>query len=649
MKKNKKRLEKGIVGVLSVLLVGELIGAGVYMDAHADNEVVDTAVSTTEDNISVDDLKAEAKDVLQNFLPSNTSGDPAKDETVYVLTDANGTVDHVIVSDWLQNPQYADSMHDVSYLNEIENVKDERSYEVDGTSYEWDTEGSDLYYQGTTDAELPLDVAVTYYLNGELIRADELAGKTGTVTMRFDYTNHLSQTVDIDGNNETIYTPLTVITSMILDNDIFSDVTVTNGKVINDGSRSIVVGIAMPGLQDSLAIDTEDYEIPSYVEVTANAEDFSLLATMTLATTELFNGMDFSNITTLSDLQDAMDQLDEAGAALADGTSQLYDGLSTLLTKSEELVTGINTIADAGEQLAEASQTIATNVTTINSAAATLSGGLNRLSASNDTLMNGAKSVFTTLVNSASNQLTSAGLTLQGGMTMDCYGTVLDNTIAYYQNAAVREGMIVSTYNSSALVTTYNLPTATTQAEAQGYVDASGNQAIQDAFLSIINGVDNTINTTIVPALSGAKTSLDSYNSFYQGLKTYTEGVASAAGGCVQLASGIDKLNVGTTEFATKLTEFNEGLLTLKSGSAALVSGVTQLRDASEEIADGMQEYYEEGISKLVNSIDLDKLNATIRRMQEVGEAGSEYNNFSGLADSMNGSVKFIYKTDSIE
>ena len=282
------------------------------------------------------------------------AGRNVKDETVYVLAGADGSVQKIIVSDWIQNALGSDAINDVTQLTGIENVKGNESYTMGGnSSCVWNAKGTDIYYQGDLDQELPVAVTVSYMLDGQPIAPAELAGKSGKVTIRFDYTNHQYELLEIDGKEEKIYVPFAMLTGLMLDNDVFTNVSVTNGKIMNDGDRTIVAGLAFPGLQESLGLDRDTLELPDYIEITANVERYELETTVTLAVNELFNDAastmeDNDDLDGLGELDDKLDELTDAMDQLIDGSSRLYDGLCTLLDSSKELVAGIDQLAEIG-------------------------------------------------------------------------------------------------------------------------------------------------------------------------------------------------------------------------------------------------------------------------------------------------------------
>lgn len=276
-----------------------------------------------------------------------------KEETVYVNADATGNSDEVTVSDWLKNSgSVSGNLTDESILKEIKNVKGDETFTENGDQLTWNTAGEDIYYQGTTDKELPVSVKLTYFLDGKEVKPDELKGKSGHLKIQVQYTNNEKKTVTVDGKEEEVYTPFVMMTGMILPNETFSNVTIDNGKVISDGSRNIVVGFGMPGLKDSLDLDEETTKeaedkgvtIPENFEMEADVTDFTMSSTFTVALTDLLDDMDMDNIIdvdSLNELEDAALELVSGSGTLADGASTLADGVSSYTAGADELNAGI--------------------------------------------------------------------------------------------------------------------------------------------------------------------------------------------------------------------------------------------------------------------------------------------------------------------
>lgn len=362
----------------------------------------------------------------------------SKDETVYVLTGADGSVKKIIVSDWLKNELGSASVADKSDLSDIENVKGDESYTINGDNMTvWDAQGNDIYYQGNIQKELPVGLSVRYYLDGKSVSPEELKGKSGKVTIRFDYENRQYETVQINGVNQRIYVPFAMLTGMILDNDTFQNVQITNGKLVNDGDRTVVVGLAFPGLQENLNLSRDDLSIPDSVEITADVTNFSLGMTVTLACNDLFSQLGDVDLTSL-DSTSALDQLTGAMDQLLSGSSALYEGLSTLLDKSGELVSGVEELAQGAAAIKSGADSVDDGAAQLKAGLADLSSGLNTLSANSESLNSGAKQVFNSLLETAATQIRAKGLNVPD-LTIENYAEELNTLIKSLDETTVYE------------------------------------------------------------------------------------------------------------------------------------------------------------------------------------------------------------------
>lgn len=362
----------------------------------------------------------------------------SKDETVYVLTGADGSVKKIIVSDWLKNELGSASVADKSDLSDIENVKGDESYTINGDNMTvWDAQGNDIYYQGNIQKELPVGLSVHYYLDGKSVSPEELKGKSGKVTIRFDYENRQYETVQINGVNQRIYVPFAMLTGMILDNDTFQNVQITNGKLVNDGDRTMVVGLAFPGLQENLNLSRDDLSIPDSVEITADVTNFSLGMTVTLACNDLFSQLGDVDLTSL-DSTSALDQLTGAMDQLLSGSSALYEGLSTLLDKSGELVSGVEELAQGAAAIKSGADSVDDGAAQLKAGLADLSSGLNTLSANSEALNSGAKQVFNSLLETAATQIRAKGLNVPD-LTIENYAEELNTLIKSLDETTVYE------------------------------------------------------------------------------------------------------------------------------------------------------------------------------------------------------------------
>lgn len=689
----------------------------------------------------------------------------SKEETVYILAGADGSVREIISSDWLKNPSGADTITDRSELVNIENVKGEELYTLSSDNAQvWDAQGGDIYYRGNTEKELPVSFSVSYTLDGTKISPEELAGKSGRVTIRFDYVNEQYEYTQVGDSREKIYVPFAMMTGMLLDDEVFRNVEVTNGKLIDDGGRTAVVGIAFPGLSENLDIDREKLDIPDYLEITADVSDFELGMTVTVATNEIFSVLDTDEEKDVTgELSEALEQLTDAMEQLEDGSDRLYDGLCTLLQKSDELIQGVDRLASGAGELRSGAASLEDGAAKLQDGAARLQTGLNTLTSNNAQLNGGARQVFETLLSTAQSQLTAAGLSVPA-MTVDNYADVLNAAIAsldgnaVYQQAlavvtekveanrpafesavtaaveeqvrasvtavveeAVTEQVRAAVHDQAAesvipavtgaagssmtkaeyeeAVSQGNVPpelqeqvenaiAGQMESEAvrsqiaalveqqmqagEGKAQVEANVAVTLQSDDIKNKIADNVNLeiqkmiakemeenpevqeTLNAASAGAKAiidlkaSLDSYNVFYKGLQSYTAGVAEAANGAGELTAGTGELRNGSQRLYSGTSELYDGIQTMKNSTPALTDGIRQLRDGAQQLRDGLVEFDREGIQKLVEAVDGD-LEGLTDRVRAMTDLAKEYQSFSGIGDDMEGKVKFVYRTGSIE
>ena len=395
-----KYIVRVVAGVLTIALVGTGIGATAVFAEKDSTAVTAEADSTTGSSKDADDIADKLMDSV-----SLKDNDADKDESVYLISDANGNVNKTIVVDHLKNKDKKDTLEDASNLSDIENVKGKEKFTQSGDKLTWQAGGKDIYYQGTATEKPPVTQKVTYYLDGKEISPEDLAGKSGKVKIRFDYTNTTSYTETVNGEKQTVSVPFAAVTGLVL-GDGFENIEVTNGKAEVSDSSSVVLGYALPGLKDSLGIKDGDLDgdvnIPEYMEMTADVENFSMPAAMTFVVNASdyvsTDGIDTSDLDDMiNDLKDASTQLQDGSKTLAEGTDTLADGLSTLQSKLGTFASGVGTLQSG--------------LKTYTDGVSTLSGGLNTLGNSTGALVSGADKL-----NSGAGQLASGSATLKDGL-----------------------------------------------------------------------------------------------------------------------------------------------------------------------------------------------------------------------------------------
>lgn len=390
--KNKKLWSLGLTGVLVV-----------------------TACGCGKDAETVAEEPSQAVEITERAASRSVSGDVEKEETVYVNADANGKVKNITVSNWLKNGNGADELTDVTSLKDVVNVKGDETFTQNGDTYVWAADGNDIYYQGETSETLPVDVKVTYYLDDKEISPDELAGKSGKVKIRFDYENLTSRKTVIGGEETELCVPFVAASTLILDSDKFVNVEVENGKILSDGKNTIVAGVAMPGLYDSLDLlnleGFEDIDIPEYVEVTADATEFELGMTATILMPDVLSEMDTDDMDGFDDLKDDIEELNDATYELIDGCIELDDGVQELKDNMPDLWDGAVELDDGAKELDDGAQDLMDGADELNDGAKDIREGAKELDEGAGTLQSGVG-----LLNSRLPELTGGVNALAAGL-----------------------------------------------------------------------------------------------------------------------------------------------------------------------------------------------------------------------------------------
>ncbi len=416
---------------------------------------------------------------LEDFLKDETGSDntkTGKEETVYIIADHTGKAETTIVSEWLKNPEGKDTLEDVSDLKDIKNVKGDETFEKKGNTLSWNADGKDIYYQGKTTKEAPVTEEITYYLNGKKTDAENLAGKSGKVTIRFDYTNHEKK--------GDIYVPFTVVSGMLLD-DSFSNIEVTNGKVISNGDGNLVFGVAMPGLKESLKVKdsdfSDDFSIPEYVEVSADVEDFALDMTMTVVA----GGSEWMGDKTidLSDLDEKIEDLTDAMEQLKDGSGELSDGLSTLDGKMGEFSDGVNTLQSGIAAYTDGAKTLADGIGTLKGQSTTLISGVADLVSSVRTLNEGVKTLDGSLNTAMGNKEKAAAsqtAKTAAEAAVDAQFADDSNPQSYHNIKTQAETQFAATLTSDAAIAAVRQQASDTINAQAGQILAGATQAAAD-------------------------------------------------------------------------------------------------------------------------------------------------------------------------
>ena len=568
----------------------------------------------------------------------------SKSETVYAVMNGDGSIKSTTVSEHLYSASGLANVTDKTTLTDIQNTESDAEFTQNGEELVWNTNDTDVYYKGNTDKALPIDVKVTYALDGQEAALEDIIGKSGHLTVTVNLKNNETGTVNVNGKDRTIVTPLITAVGVILGGDA-SNVTAEHGMIESAAKSSVAAFVTLPGVKDSLSgllpdeVDSiEDY-LQDTVTVEADVEDFTCpqvmvacaTSTAALGTSNVFD------LSSINDLTDGINQLNDAMSQLMDGASQLVDGTSQLAGGVLALLDGANTLNNGAAALDDG--------------LGQLTNGLDTLSANNAALNAGAQQVADGVLASANKTLKEGGL-IDEDMTWSNYEAVIDNILTMNDKtlAAGRKKMVrtvweqAPSFKDSQLDLALYLSATKTNHDLEAALKLMQNfdASMLTGALEMVTNADakNTIheelkyqieNSQDMADVRALKTSLSQIQFFVSSVNQYTAGVQTAADGAHSAKDGSAQLAAGTK--------------TLYDGVNTLNTGAGQLNDGAGQLNDGLNQFNEEGISKLTGALDQDQLHGLKTVLDEMTDRLNDYTSFAGAPDDAESSVKFVYKT----
>lgn len=615
-----------------------------------------------------------------------------KDETVYSKLDSNGDNYKTIVSTHIKNTENSDLINDLSDLLNIKNTSGDETYTQNGNKFVWNANKNDIYYQGESSKELPIECNVKYELDGKEVSANEIAGKSGKVKITLQYTNKEERIVDVNGKKVKMYVPFVVIAGTIIENENARNIKVSSGKVVDDGSKTVVVGMAMPGLQESLGLSDDEVEIPSNVEITMDATNFETSSIMSYVTPKVLEEDDlkvFDNLDEIygqvNTLQSSMNQIQDGANTLKDGTTELATGANTLKDGVTTAYNGAQTIAsevakstqslknDKSEALDSATlesikkQAAASSKLTdeqkaqIKAQAQTSSvlteeqkAQIKAQAVAKAKLTDTQKAQITVLAKQGAvlTEKQKAQITEQAKassiLTEEQKIAIITNAQANYPTLTETEkALLIATAQSTATQTAVNtaLATAKTTAEQTAVATAlsvAQQVATQTAETTALETAQQiATQTAVITALTTAQSTATT--TAMQTSTTVAKQVGNQAKKTFtnQVVSQMNTLGNGLNQLTSGLSELN-------NGAATLADGTNQVNDGATTLAEGIKTFNEEGIKKICNYINGDVKDLTTR-VQKLTDLSKEYNNFTMLDGENDGEVKFIMIADAVK
>ena len=556
----------------------------------------------------------------------------------------DGSIKSTTVSEHLYSASGLANVTDKTTLTDIQNTESDAEFTQNGEELVWNTNDTDVYYKGNTDKALPIDVKVTYALDGQEAALEDIIGKSGHLTVTVNLKNNETGTVNVNGKDRTIVTPLITAVGVILGGDA-SNMTAEHGMIESAAKSSVAAFVTLPGVKDSLSgllpdeVDSiEDY-LQDTVTVEADVEDFTCPQVMVAcATSTAALGTDnVFDLSSINDLTDGINQLNDAMSQLMDGASQLVDGTSQLAGGVLALLDGANTLNNGAAALDDG--------------LGQLTNGLDTLSANNAALNAGAQQVADGVLASANKTLKEGGL-IDEDMTWSNYEAVIDNILTMNDKtlSAGRKKMVRTIWEQAPSFKDSQLDLAL-------YLSATKTNHDLEAALKLMQNFDASMLTGALEMVTNAdakntakaelkyqvensqdmadvralKTSLSQIQFFVSSVNQYTAGVQTAADGAHSAKDGSAQLAAGTK--------------TLYDGVNTLNTGAGQLNDGAGQLNDGLNQFNEEGISKLTGALDQDQLHGLKTVLDEMTDRLNDYTSFAGAPDDAESSVKFVYKT----
>ena len=615
-----------------------------------------------------------------------------KDETVYSKMDSNGKNYKTIVSTHIKNTENADLINDLSDLLNVKNSSGDETYTQDGNKFVWNANKNDIYYQGESSKELPIECNVKYELDGKELSANEIAGKSGKVKITLQYTNKEERTVDINGKKVKMYVPFVVVAGTIIENENARNIEVSSGKVVDDGSKTVVVGMAMPGLQESLGLSDDEVEISSNVEITMDATNFETSSIMSYVTPKVLEEDDlkvFDNLDEIygqvNTLQTSMNQIQDGANTLKDGTTQLATGANTL---KDGVTTAYNGAQTISAEVAKSTQSLKNDksealdsktLESIKQQAAASS----KLTEEQKAQIKAQAQTSAVLTDEQKAQIKAqaaqrAKLTEAQSAEITALakkGAALTEKQKAQITEKAKDGAQLTEAQKTAIITNAqaNYP-AITEAEKTLLIVTAQNTATQTAVNTALATAENTAKQTAVATALNVAQQVATQTAETTAVETAqqiaTQTAVTTALKTAQSTATTTAMQTSTTvakqvgnqakktftnqvvsqmnTLGNGLNQLTSGLSELNNGATTLANGTNQVNDGATTLAEGIKTFNEEGIKKICNYINGDVKDLTTR-VQKLTDLSKDYNNFTMLDGENDGEVKFIMIAEAVK
>lgn len=583
-------------------------------------------------------------------LADSSINQVTKDENVYIILNSDGTIDKEIVSCWLHSDEGLKNVNDSSYLTNITNVKSDVVPSIDGETVKWDTEDTDVYYSGTIEKVAPVSVAITYTLDGEEITAEDLIGKTGTVSISLKFANNIKEEKVINGESRDIYTPFAVAVVMDFPNKIFTSVQSENSQIITDANNQIVYHLSFPGLKenfDGLLDDTlksVKENLSDEYTITASVENFEMPKILIAVTSDLVQLGDVDIKTQMTTLSEGLTELESASTELEDGVALLSETLIDMDGKMGELKNGYSLYNEAlgdaltgsvelikgSSQLMNASSLLESKVTD------ELIPGLQGSAVLQNQLTTEMNKLESSLKRMDIPDLTATQIQLAGAVSSVCDASS-DATIKILTGKTIEN--LTSEQQAMIMGARKQITdNATTQiSEMMSTMDLNDLNMLKESLLKI-----ETLSNQLMGAMELLTDSLYNPDDDINNPKTLANAI-------IALSKGSEGLYAGMTEMGKGMTALQDASGDVNSNIGLFKEGTKELSEKAAELNVGMEQFVDEGLSQIFNKEAVLNADSVMEVMDEMKTQSLSYHSFSGATESQDTSIRFIMKIKGVE
>lgn len=503
----------------------------------------------------------------------------SKTENVYTNMDYTGTVKKTTVSNHLENDKDGE-IKDNSILTNILNVSGSEDFTLDNDIVTWYAKGKDIFYTGTTKKAQPINVVTKYYLNGKVTKATDMIGKSGKIKIEISLLNNSLLRTD------NTFTPYVVALGAMMDSDTNTDINITNGKVTDTGTRSVLLAISAPGLYEYTNIN--EFKSLNKVTITYNTTDFEINDIYMVASPKILSELDLG----------IFDKLDI-----------LTSSISTLGEKMDELEAGTKDLANGTSKLF-------TNSSIFNEKLATASASLEKIANGTIKLVDGVDEMLTTLTDAKTmmeDKDIDGSLANLKVLQAKNEATITKLTNPLVEDAYKVKKMSPTETETEMIARIKKLNPNLTVAEEQELKNVKSTYELKLLLVANNDAVKEMI------------TNLEDLNSLLDTLTTKLEDVKEMQGKVTLLNASLNELSVGLNKLSQASTEINKGISTLNNGATKISLGTTQLNN--------------QGIKTLVNYS-----NRIITYSEKIENLVNLSKSYKGFASNNADSTLFVYK-----